>query len=194
MKKILLLLCFLPSLIFAYPSHPKELSSPLAHLYRYEKSKAILERAESQGPITLKIIPFGNSSSGALWSPEDRTICLNSSRKIEPGVAIRSILFELHNSLSSYEFDAYDKMAREGSISRGKYIEAIEYIEYRNVLSTVEILEAGIKEGFFPSTSRWMVAPSFREHLAMQKQTGHSAHIGTIFDYLTYNHRALVKR
>ena len=184
MKKIVLvflLLCGSFSLE-AYPTHPRELTRPVQTLYRLEKTKQLLTMAEKEGAINICTASFGFEASNAAWMASERTIYLNFSKPRSQGSLIASIVFELHNALSSREFAYYDRLAMNRQISRQKYIEAVERLEYANAHKTAYILYKGVRKGIFPADAFWCIAPTFEEHYTVQIEAGHSGLIGCIYD------------
>lgn len=185
MKNIfILVLLSLGTSLFAYPSHPPQITEPLRRLYQLEETRKLLTQVESQGHITLKASHFGVNSSNAAWVCSERTIYLNFANERTLGNLICSIVFELHNALSDSQFDYYDQLAQERKISREEYIIAIESIEYVNACCTAQILEKGIRHGIFPCDSHWPIAPCFQQHFHIQKMAGHAALIGDMYDDL----------
>ncbi len=176
-----LLLCgSLP--LAAYPTHPRELSRPVQTLYRLEETRQLLAMAEKEGAINIRTATFGFEASNAAWMASERTIYLNFSKPRSPGSLIASIVFELHNALSSREFAYYDRLAMKGQLTRQKYIEAVERLEYANAHKTAHILYKGVRKGIFPSDAFWCIAPTFEEHYQVQIEAGHSGLIGCIYD------------
>ena len=195
MRKFLMTALLLSGPLMAHPYHSDELSTPLYYLHHLEESKQLIEQVEQEGAIAIKVAKLGANASNALWMPSERTIYLNVSHRRSYGNMMRSILFELHNALSERQFDYYDQMARERQISKEKYIEAIEYIEYSNVLKTVQVLNKGIRRGVFPPDAHWEIARSFDEHYQFQLEFGHTALIGHTYDSIMREHpRAIAKK
>ena len=184
MKKIVLfflLLCgSLP--LQAYPTHPHNLQQPVQTLYRLEETKQLLSTAEKDGAINIRTASLGYEGSNAAWMASERTIYLNFSKPRTQGSLIASIVFELHNALSSREFAYYDHLAEKRQLSREKYIEAVERLEYANAHKTAHMLYKGVRTGVFPSDAFWCIAPTFEEHYQVQIQAGHSGLIGCIYD------------
>ena len=184
MKRSLLLFLWLCASLplAAYPTHPSELSKPVQTLYRLEETKQLLTMAEKDGDIHIRTASFGFEASNAAWMASERTIYLNFSKPRSPGSLIASIVFELHNALSSREFAYYDHLAMNRQISRQKYIEAVERLEYANARKTAYILYKGVRKGIFPADAFWCIAPTFEEHYQVQIEAGHSSLIGYIYD------------
>ncbi len=190
MKRCLFIfILLLSSSLFAYPQHTPKLCKPLHALYQVEETKQIILKAESEGPIRVRLVPLGPKGSNAMWIPSKRSIYLNSSIPRSEGVAIRSILFELHNSLSNSQFDYYNGLVQAGKISKAAYVETIERIEHQNALQTAALLERGIRNNQFPLTARWNVLHNFETHFQLQKKAGHSQFIAYNYDTMnTYRH------
>lgn len=184
MKKLALFFLLMCSSfpLAAYPNHPRELSRPVQTLYRLGETKQLLMMAEKEGAINIRTALFGFEASNAAWMASERTIYLNFSKPRSQGSLIASIVFELHNALSSNEFAYYDRLAMNRQISRQKYIEAVERLEYANAHKTAYILYKGIRKGVFPDDAFWCIAPTFEEHYTVQIEAGHSGLIGCIYD------------
>lgn len=184
MKTLLFCLFFLSGCLYAYPKHSHQLSHCINALYQLEDTRLLLESVEAQGTITIKAAQMGHYATNAAWYPDERTICVNFSHKRSYGSLIRSLVFELHNALNQKEFDHYDALASQKRISKEKYIESVEYLEYTNALKTAEIMQKGINQGIFPGDSGWCISSSFAEHYQIQKEAGHSKCIGDLYDVL----------
>lgn len=173
----------------AYPSHSPELSDPMHRICHYKESRDLLTQVESEGEITIKTAKLGRNASYAMWMPGERVIYLNTSIQRTEGSLIRSIVFELHNALTNKEFYHYDQLVYQGKISREKYIEAIEKIEYDNARKTVALLQKGVRNGAFPVETYWNLPSTFAEHLHIQHQTGHATAIGYVYDSLNHTRK-----
>ena len=182
--KFLLCLFCLCGTLFAYPSYPPQLTVPMRALYQNKESQQLLSQAESEGPLTIKMASLGAQASNAVWLPDERTICLNVSKKRSLGSLICSMIFELHNATTTKQFNHTDQLAASGRLSKQKYIETIERIEYANALKTSQMLERGVRKGVFPADARYPIAPTFEEHYAIQIQYGHSQFIGRMYENL----------
>jgi len=187
MKKIFFTLICLCGSAWAYPTHTNYSSKPLSMIYQLEEGRQLIQKAEMNGPLHIKEAELGVHASSACWIPSSRTICLNISNERPLGTLIRSIVFELHNSLTNQEFDHWDALAESGKVSRDQYVEAIESIEYQNALQAKKILDKGVDKRIFPKEARWNIPLSFEEHFWFQKQNGHSAYIANLYDQITYS-------
>jgi hypothetical protein len=185
MKFLFICLMLIGSSLFAYPQHSADLAGPIKLLYQLEETKQLLDRVEACGMITIKSAHLGSNFSNAAWFPDERTICVNFSNKRSPGSVMRSLVFELHNALNQNYFDHLDQLAMQGRISKEKYIESVEQMEYTHAQKSRDILEKGVKKGLFPydAPDRY-VAPSFAEHYRVQREAGHSKLIGNLYDSL----------
>jgi hypothetical protein len=182
-KQLFFLLLICASIpLGAYPTHTPQLKAPIQNLYRLQETKQLLDEVEKQGPITIRNAAMGAQASNAAWVPSERAIYINFSKQRTPGSLITSIVFELHNALSVKQFDYYDHLARTRKISKAQYIEAIERIEYVNARSASHILAQGVRKGVFPQDAFWYIPNNFEQHFKIQLQSGHSAHIGQMYD------------
>lgn len=186
MKKILFLLIFSPTLLFAYPSVSKDLKPLVDTLWYFPESQEVLKKVEQKGGISIFSSSF-NSFSSALWNGTDREIVLNSSSRRSRGEKMRSILFELHNALADEDFIRIDKMAASGTLSKEDYVEMIERLEYKNALETKQIIDRGIAQGYFPKDMVWPIFTNFEDHFNMQLQTGHSKAIAALYESIRAN-------
>jgi hypothetical protein len=185
MKKLLICLCFLTGTLWAYPNHSPELAAPLRTLYQLEETQRLLNQVEKEGSIKIKAVKLGSQAQNACWFPDERTICVNISKRRSFASLICSLVFELHNALNQKKFDQFDLLAMQGKITKAKYIESVEHQEYLNALQTMQILKKGVERQIFPpDISSWAVAPTFQEHYRVQRESGHSQSIGMIFDSL----------
>ncbi|MFZ0565299.1 MAG: hypothetical protein WAM28_03855 [Chlamydiales bacterium] len=184
MKHLFLIsLLFLSSSVFArQATYSPPLTRAVHLIYQFEESRKIITQVEKEGGVHIHVANLGKRGTNALWDPSNRTIVLNTSKPRTDGINVRSILFELHNALSTKHFDYYGRLARERKISKWDYVEAIERIEHNNALHTVTLLNSGIQQNVFPQDARWNIAPSFEEHFALQKQSGHSGFIAKNYD------------
>lgn len=186
MKKLLLLLTilFINANIFGF-SYPSQLEKPIQTLLAFPKAKETIQLVEKQGgKIKVRLKPFSFSTHSALWYPGKRTIILNPKKDRSDAEVIRLVLFELHNAKNQYKFDNVAMLAKKRQLNRNGYIRAVEYIEYQNVMETRALLNEGINKGYYPKSAAWHVLPDFESHFALQKQVGHSAFIGKMYDNL----------
>lgn len=185
-KQILLIVVSCLSLsAFAAPfsSVAPGLETIVGKLEKYPETSQFIQAIEGQ-PITIKWIAFGNPDFNAFWSAEKRLVAINSSRQWTEGELLYSVLFELHNASCTPELIRLDKMAAQKQIGKKKYVEAVEKIEYDNVLKTSQLLESGVRLGYFPKNTYLPQYPGFKEHLRFQIETGHSGFIAQKYDDL----------
>jgi hypothetical protein len=189
MNFFIITLFILSGSLFAYPSHSPQLASPIRVLYQFEETRQLIGQAEAEGALYIQVANLGLHASNAAWFPDERMIRINFSKKRSQGSLICSLVFEIHNALSQKQFDYFDRLAMQGKISKEKYIETIEYLEYTNALKTAKVLKNGINKGIFPPDAYYSVAPSFTEHFMIQKQAGHSQFIGDLWQSLNKNRK-----
>lgn len=121
---------------------------------------------------------------GAFWDPDRRMIHVNLSHHSTPGELVGSLLFEMHNALVNSKIEQLDELAAKGEISKDRYVEGIEFLEYKNSIDTAKITDSGIRMGIFPHDARMQTYGSFEEHYRIQKMGGHSAWIAKTYDQL----------
>ncbi len=194
---IFLLLSFLlSSVVFAEthtvrPLHSIECSSQfkdlLFTLQKLPRAKAFIETVLEEGEISIQENRVFPQSFTAYWDSREKTIWLTTTKGASREALMSSLLFELHNASRERDFQYFDTLAAQRKISKKKFVEAIEYIEYQNLLATVSILEEGIEKGVFPSECKRTYDSTFKEHFHTQKETGHSAWIEEHYDYLVHS-------
>ena len=188
-KKISCLLCaslFVGSVAFGsfFANYPKSLEGPIQRLLAFEKAEAVLDQAQKQGGISVRLAPFSVSTSNAMWRPDNRTIVLNSRRDRNEGEIIRSILFEMHNAKNHHKFEKLDRLARGGHIDKEAYVREIEWLEHQNALETKRILDDAMAMGAYPNTVFWPIHEEFEAHYKLQQLAGHSQFIAQVYDTL----------
>lgn len=185
---ILIILFFSKTFGNIYPlTHvPSSMQKEINQLLHFPKTRQFITSLQSEGPINLNWIPMGDRNFHAFWSSKKRLVALNSSRQWNPGEKIFSILFELHNAKANKELSHLDQLASKNKISKNKYVEAVERIEYMNMLKTARLLEEGVHLGYFPKETYIPENPTFREHFKIQKECGHSAFIAKKYDDLKF--------
>lgn len=166
---------------------PPILKKEVDMLTRFPDTKTLLSSLANEGPITLQWISMGDQGFNAFWASEERTIGLNASKQWSEGEKIYSILFELHNAVSTKQFDYLDRLALLRQIDKQRYIEEVEKIEYQNGVKTSFLLKRGVQLGYFPNGCRFPIYPDFNEHLQFQKESGHSAFIGNRYEALLHS-------
>jgi hypothetical protein len=148
------------------------------------EGKELVSKVLEQGPLRIKRDPRNSNQFEGYWSAWDRTIYITEESYSSECSLITTLLFELHNALSTDELEKYYSLASNNQISRNRFIQSIELIEYENALSTAEMLRHGEECGIFPKNCDWYIADTFSEHYHFQKAYGHSASIGQIYDNL----------
>lgn len=185
-KGFILAIFFLCSSLYAYPKCSDDLKPALHMLYQFPETRAVIERAEKEGPFQIFSAPF-RSNSGAMWDSSDRSIVINTNKKANYGQVTRSILFEMHNVISHRQFVHLDHLAETGKISKDVYVESVERIEYDNAKKTAALMRSGVSQGFFPEGAYCEVHTNFEDHFKLQKQCGHSQAIAAIYDQISRN-------
>lgn len=158
-------------------------------LIQFPETKALLTSLEKKGPLHLAWVPMGKHHCGAFWSEEERLIGLNSLKTWRNGERLFSLLFEMHNALTSDAMAQFDLLAKQNKISKEDYVTAIEKIEYDNTWNAVALIKRGVQAGYFPSGIEIPVYLAFKDHLQLQKQSGHSALIAEVYDDLSKSTR-----
>ncbi len=186
MKKLLLSLLLLTGCLplAAYPKHSPELTQLVQTLYRFEDTKQLLAQAEEEGPFTIRTAKMGQQAPEASWMVYPRLISINTSYYRSYGSMITSLVFELHNVLSTKQFDDYDQLALSGKINREQFIRGIEEIEYSNARKTSYLLWKGVQQGLFPRDAAMPIPHNFEDHFRLQLDSGHSSLIGSMYDDL----------
>lgn len=166
-----------------------ELKKHFQALLKIPEAKAIIEKIKQEGSFKIMVESTGLARRfGAFWDPDRRIICIDTSSDQSEGEVIGSLLFELHNASVTSQFDRLDEMAAGGGISKERYVESMEYIEYLNSLSASKIASKGIRMGVLPLDAGLPTYPNFKEHFKAQKSSGHSACFARNFDMcLKYN-------
>lgn len=168
----------------------KELKSCFAKIQQIPEARELIENIQNDGPIS--IIAKNTSLSnqfGAYWDREDRMICIALSKDTDEASIIGSILFELHNASVDGKFDELDELATRGQITKAKYVESMEYLEYVNSINTAKLAEKGIAMKVIPRGARLPTYDSFKEHFAAQLRSGHSDCFGQIYDSISPRYR-----
>ncbi len=163
-----------------------ELQGNLRAIQKIPEARALIASIQKEGPI--QIVAQNTSLSnqfGAFWDPDQRIICIALSSDVTDGSIIGSILFELHNASVNSKINYLDELASKRKISKARYIESMEYLEYINSLNAAKIAEKGIQMNVLPTESRLPTYHSFKEHFSVQKKYGHSAHFARSYDQLS---------
>lgn len=149
------------------------------------EAKSLINNILKEGPVHIIADNTHVSDAfGAHWDPIHRVITIAKNSKMSKGAIIGSLLFELHNAAVDSKFYQLDKLAMERKISRSRYIESMEYLEYLNSHNAAKIAEIGIRMGLLPKDSRLPTYPSFKEHYYMQQISGHSNCFSQNYDML----------
>lgn len=169
---------------------PASLNQPVQILLRCPPVRELLAKIEKEGPIGLSFSPLGENAANAMWRDDIRQIIINSSKRRGIPQFIRSILFEMHNAASRSHLYQVDLKARKAEITKEDYVRAIEKLEHQNALQTKELINWGIKEGYFPPESAWNILTDFEDHYKVQQLSGHSQFIATVYDSLNSRGKA----
>lgn len=162
-----------------------ELQQCLKKIQMLPEGRELIMKIQQEGPIRIGLARTQLSSEfGAFWDPDRRMICLNPSWHGSEGEMIASILFEMHNALVSSKMEKLNYLAECGQISRDKYVESFERLEYENSVNASRIAKKGIQMGIFPPSSKMHVYKDFEEHFHYQIISGHSRWIARNFDNL----------
>jgi hypothetical protein len=149
------------------------------------EAREVIQAVLREGPLTLDVNRSLSTKFGAFWTGDARAILVNPPHPGDDcGETIGSIIFELHNALADRELTQLDQQAAAGQLSKHRYVEAVEHIEYRNAVKASKIARLGITRGLFPETAHLPVYSSFEEHFRIQREAGHSAWIGRTYEQL----------
>jgi hypothetical protein len=170
-------------LVFLLSIHPF-INEALTKIRQCEEIKPLLERVNQEGGFTIQPLeeqrPFL-----AYWDGDQRKILISLPHHASINTVISSIVFELHNAYTDRRLIQLANLAREGQISREVYIRKVERMEFKNWNHAYIILERGVQSGIFPPGSTLPnYFDDFKEYLVIQKNAGHSAYIGEMFDFL----------
>ncbi|MCE5318328.1 MAG: hypothetical protein LLG04_13330 [Parachlamydia sp.] len=164
------------------PCDPR-LQKCLNKILKLPSARDLIIEIQRQGPIRITVENHALSDQfGAFWDRLNRSIGVHLSSRVSEGQLIGSIIFELHNALADSKMDQLDHQACTGQISREKYVESMEYIEYQNSKKAAAIAEEGIQKGILPPGSRLPTYKDFEEHFYYQKISGHSAWFAQAYD------------
>ncbi len=165
-----------------FASYPSQAKQALNALNKLPEFHDLLERAQKDGPIQLKMESHPNFEG--LWDGHTRSIVVNTRFNPSLGSMICTILFELHNANTAQYYDRLIELAQEGSLTKDQYVEKVERAEYQNAKNTHDLLEKGIRSGIFPESAHWPVVPDFEEHYKVQQISGHSIFIANNYDQI----------
>ena len=154
----------------------------IALIARYGEGRKLLESACRRGSITVSWGSLGRQGAEALWDDNSRSVIVNCDRASLEGQRLCWVVFELHNALTSEEFDAICMRARQGQVSKEEYVRQVEKHEHRNALQARALIEGGVRRGLYPQEALWPVIKSFEDHYRMQQLMGHSFWIADQYD------------
>ena len=127
---------------------------------------------------------LGSDEFEGFWEGDRRVVMVNQTLNQDQGALICTIIFELHNALRNKELYNLALAAARGKMDKDTYVSKVEQMEYRNVCSTIVLLEEGIRRGLFPASAQWKINPTFEDHYRVQQLTGHSQWIARSYDNL----------
>ncbi len=142
-------------------------------LRRLPESNEVIEQALRQGSISVEVSK-GRMPFKAMWLNGPRKIVLERGASRQPGSLLSHLLFELMNALSEDQFLELCDLALDGQIDCDSYVEAVERIEYRNMIRADAIIEKGLSLGIFPPAPKWEIIDDFATHYKIQQLAGHS--------------------
>jgi len=166
-----------------------ELQTTLAIVKQIPGADAVLANVLKEGHINIRVNDYLPSRFEGYWNPDNRTVYVTKLDGTSKEVLIVTLLFELHNALRNNDLSKLDHLAQTGQISRKRYIEAVERIEYQNACATSALLEKGIEKKIISKRCHWPLSSSFKAHFAYQKTCGHSVWIGEMYDDLSRQHQ-----
>jgi hypothetical protein len=171
-------------LFASFVNVPSNLKRAAQKIETFSESRHLLKEIEKEGLIKLEFRPLGKGPFHACWIGEIRTILLNSSNSWTEGQIISSILFELHNAKQDKAYDRLNTLALKRQITKDQYVETIEHLEFDNSIMTKNLIDAGIKNGYYPKDANLLVYKNFEEHFYWQLKLGHSALMARQYDDL----------
>lgn len=178
-----LLICISPNLYSITTSHPraKEILMKIQQLPEVTK---LIHEVEKEGPVRVEVMDITSANFDAFWDSKNRIVRINERQNQVEGVFICSLIFELHNASTDGRFKQLYQMAKQGQISKEKYVENVERMEHQNALNASTILDKGIRLGIFDNSARWFILRDFNDHYRVQQMHGHSAWIARNYDRL----------
>lgn len=199
MLKLILNLIFILSITVAFAATANQQSSllniscspqlqdSLQTILQLPEARDLISTVQKEGPIRFAVNNTSLSEKfGAFWDMDNRVICVAISPETTQGDTIGSIIFELHNALVHSKLNALDELATHRQISKDKYVESVERLEYENSLKASSLVQKGIRLGLFPKDAHLYTYSSFEEHYRMQRMAGHSSWIGNTYDQLVH--------
>lgn len=163
----------------------RELTGILEKIQTLPEGNELIAKVLERGSISIEINYDYPEKFDGYWSSTDRTIYITKKKDSSQCFLITALLFELHNALRTADLEEMYSLAASQEVEREEFIESVEYIEYENALSTSMLLAQGSAYDIFPCDCGWELSDNFPEHLDIQRQGGHSALIGKIYDDLT---------
>lgn len=179
----LLLLVISPNLYAISTNHPRA-KEILTKIQKIPEVNRLIQDVEKEGPVHIEVMNITSSDFDAFWDSANRVVRINERHNQKEGVFICSLIFELHNASTDRHFKQLYQMAKQGQISKDKYVENVERMEHQNALNASTILEKGIRLGIFDTDARWFILRDFKDHFRVQKMHGHSAWIAKNYDRL----------
>lgn len=180
-KLLVLLFLFITPLYSVTTTHPRA-QAALQKIQQIPEVRTLIIEAEKRGPIVVRVETLPHDKFEAFWDSSNRIVRINEPFNKVEGVFIGSLLFELHNAATDQQLKHFFTLAREGRITKEKYVESIERIEHQNALNTSTLLEKGIRLGLFNQDARWPVYRDFDDHYKVQQLQHHSAWIANNYD------------
>lgn len=163
-----------------------QLQKYVSAIQKFPEGKELIAKIQREGPIKIAVTDYSLAQQfGAFWDPDRRIIYVCPSQNREEGSVIGSILFELHNALGNSKINHLDNLAAKRQISKEKYVESMEFLEYQNSVQAAAIAEKGIKLGIFPTGARLPTYKNFEEHFHYQKIGGHAAWFARNYDEIS---------
>lgn len=161
-----------------------ELSTVLDKVESLPEGKELIFKVLEQGPLSIKVNNIYPDQFEGYWGGHNRTIYITKKRDSSDCSLVTTLLFELHNAVRTAAIKEVQCLVSNNQMNRTEFIQAIEYIEYENALSTTKLLNLGVKDGIFPRYCHWNIAGTFEEHYRIQREAGHSEWIGKMYDDL----------
>lgn len=163
-----------------------QLVSIVNQIRQLPEAQSLIEAILREGNLHISDLqPHQTHEFRAMWNSDARTIYVNINQE-RPHI-FGSILFEMHNALSTTKFCQLENLAYDGKLNKSAYVEAMEYVEYENSLNTASLAEKGIQVGLYPANARLPTYDSFQEHFYYQRIGGHSAWFAASYDEIVAN-------
>lgn len=185
MKLVLTVLtALILSTALVYSAEPLNISEAVAAIKTSSESAALYRAVKSEGEVEVVISDKEGNDFDALWDGGMRTIFINPRKVQSQARLISSIIFELHNAKSNQELIALVDKAEKGKMSKEEYVRQVEELEYRNITHAANVIESGVKKGFFPSESMLSAFNTFSDHYKLQQLYGHSQWLAEQYNHL----------